>query len=113
MKNSFRILSAALLGLTSMCFAAAADKDMKNDGTMMKDGDSMSGTAMMHDGVIMKDGAMMVMKDGKSSAMEKEMTMKDGTKIMKDGSVTKPDGQKMMMKNGDMMSMDRTMMKGK
>ena len=58
MKNSLRIFSAALLGLTSMCFAAASDKDM------MKDGDSMSGTAMMHDGVMMKDGAMMVMKDG-------------------------------------------------
>ena len=59
---------------------------------------------MMKDCVHMKGGKMMMMKDGKEMAMEKEMTMTDGTMLMKDG-------KKMSLKDGDKVMMDGTMMK--
>jgi len=64
------------------------------------------------DHVMMMDGKMMVVKDGKSMAMDKEMTMGNGCKVMTNGKVVMKDGKEMMMKEGEMMSMDGKMMKG-
>jgi hypothetical protein len=61
---------------------------------------------MMKDGFMMKDGKMMMMKNGMSSPMEKEMTLANGTKVMPSGDVMMKDGKKMMMKEGMMMGMD-------
>jgi hypothetical protein len=49
---------------------------------------------------------MMMMKNGMSSPMEKEMTLANGTKVMPSGDVMMKDGKKMMMKEGMMMGMD-------
>ena len=57
----------------------------------------------------MKDGKMMVMKDGKTMPMEKDMVMKNGTKCMTNGECIMKDGSKMMMKNGDYMEMSGKM----
>ena len=66
----------------------------------------------MKDCVHMKDGKMMMMKDGKEMAMEKEMTMKDGSKVLTDGTHVMKDGKKMKLKDGDMVMMDGTMTSG-
>jgi len=49
----------------------------------------------------MKDGKMFVLKEGKSSPMEKEMTLRNGNKIGTDGTITSWDGTKKTIKNGE------------
>jgi len=61
------------------------------------------------DGVMMKDGKMWMMQGGKTTAMDKEMTMKNGCKVSTDGTCTMKDGKSMKMKNGDWMDMDGNM----
>jgi len=95
MKTLIKTLIVALLGLSFVSTGFTAD-----DKEAMKD----------H--LMMKDGKMMVMKEGKTMMMEKEMMLKDGTKVMADGTVMMKDGKKMMMKNDDMITMDGKMMKG-
>ncbi len=70
-------------------------------------------SAKMKDCCMMKDGKMMIMKDGKSVPMEKDMVMKNGTKCMKNGECIMKDGKKIMMKNGDCMEMSGKMHKDK
>ena len=63
------------------------------------------------DGYMMKDGKVMMMKEGKTTQVEADVTLSDGTKIMKDGNVMKKDGTKMMMKNGESMDTNGMMRK--
>lgn len=58
---------------------------------------------------MMKDGKLMVMKNGKTMPMQKDMTMKNGTKCMTTGECTMKDGKKMMMKENDCMEMSGKM----
>jgi hypothetical protein len=69
----------------------------------------MKHAAMMKDCCMMKDGKMMVMKDGKTMPMEKDMVMKNGTTCMTNGECKMKDGKKMMMKEGDCMDMNGKM----
>ena len=65
--------------------------------------------ATMKDCCMMKDGKMLVMKNGETMPMEKDMTMKNGTKCMTTGECTMKNGKKMMMKEGDCMEMSGKM----
>ena len=65
------------------------------------------------DCVMMKDGAMMVMKNGESMKMDKDMTMSNGTKVMTDGTVKMKNGKTMMMKDGECVYMNGKMTKMK
>ena len=73
--------------------------------------------AMGKDCVMMDDGKMMVMKGGKTMAMDQDMTMSNGTMVMSDGTVKMKNGKTMMLKNGDCVWMNGTVthkkMKGK
>ena len=66
-------------------------------------------TALMKDCCMMKDGKMMVMKNGKTMPMEKDMVMTNGTTCMTNGECIMKDGKKMQMKNGDCMEMSGKM----
>jgi len=66
---------------------------------------------MLKDHIMMTDGKVMMIKEGKSMPLDKEITLSDGTKVTVDGTVTMKDGKKMMMKEGDMMTMDGEEMK--
>ena len=66
-------------------------------------------SGMMKDCCMMKDGKMMVMKNGKTMPMEKDMVMKNGTKCTTNGECIMKDGKKMMMKDGDCMEMSGKM----
>ncbi len=57
------------------------------------------------DGVIMQNGKMMLVKDGKMTGLDHDMTMNNGTKVMSDGTCINKDGSKMMMKEGQRMDM--------
>jgi RNase P/RNase MRP subunit p29 len=94
MKKPIKILALAILSLS---FVSTAFTD--DDKVMMKD----------H--IMMKDGKVMMIKEGKSMPMDKEIALSDGTKVTVDGAVTMKDGKKMMMKEGEMMSMDGEMIK--
>ena len=58
---------------------------------------------------MMKGGKMMLMKDGKTMPMEKDMVMKNGTTCMTNGECKMKNGKKMMMKEGDCMDMNGEM----
>ena len=62
--------------------------------------------------VEMKDGKMMVVADGKTMPMTKEMTMENGTRCMINGEYIMKDGKKMKMKEGEMMDMNGMMSNG-
>ena len=63
----------------------------------------------MKDCVMMKDGKMMVMKGGKTMAMDQSVTMSNGTTVMPDGSVKMKDGTTKMLKDGDYVYMNGKM----
>jgi hypothetical protein len=99
MKTLALLFSLAILSLG----VTGQDTDKMNSKTQ-----TQTGTHSGKDHVMMKDGKMMVMKGGKSSTMDKEMTMSNGTKVMTDGTVIKKDGSKMTLKEGDHVYMDGT-----
>jgi len=93
---SLAILTVAVLTLGSVVFAQ--DKmdpkmDIKKDHCMM-----------MH-------GKMHMMKGGKTTQMDKPMTLSNGTECSPDGTCKMKDGTTIKMKNGDMIDMDGNMMK--
>jgi hypothetical protein len=94
MKTPLKILAVAILTLSFVSTGFAADdKDMAKDHIMMK------------------DGKVMMIMQGKSMPLDKELTLGNGTKVTVDGNVMMKDGTKTMMKEGDMMSMDGEMIK--
>ena len=89
MKTLIKTLSTAMMSLTLVSLSLGAADEMTKDHLMMKGGE-----------------IMMMKADGKSMAIDKEMTLKDGTKVMVDGTVVPKDGEKMMMKEGEAISME-------
>lgn len=63
------------------------------------------------DHILLTDGKVMVVKDGKTSELEKSMTLEDGTKVMKDGSVVTKDGQAVKMGEDDLLLFNGRMTK--
>lgn len=61
------------------------------------------------DGVMMLNGKMMVVKNGKVTNLDRDMTMSNGTRIMSDGTCIKKDGTKVMMKEGQHLDMSGNM----
>jgi hypothetical protein len=66
---------------------------------------------MMKDHIMMQGGKVMMIKEGKSMPLDKELTLSNGANVTVDGTVRTKDGKTMMMKEGDMMSMDGEMIK--
>lgn len=102
--NQMKKLLLVLIAFT-FSLGAMAQTGKMQDNKMQKE--KMHGK----DHIMMTDGKMMMKKDGKKMAMDKEMTMSDGTIVTTQGKVTMKNGQTMMMKNGDKMDMDGMMMK--
>jgi hypothetical protein len=94
MKTPIKILAVAILSLSFVSTGFTADDK-----------------AMMKDHIMMKDGKVMMIKEGKSMPLDKELTLGNGAKVTADGAVTMKDGTKTMMKEGDMLSMDGEMVK--
>jgi hypothetical protein len=93
MKTPIKILAVLILSLSFVGAGFSAD-----DKEMMKD----------H--IMMKDGKVMMIKEGKSMPLDKELALTNGAKVTADGSVTLKDGTKTMMKEGEMMTMDGAVM---
>ena len=67
---------------------------------------------MKEDCVMMKDSKMMVMKGGKTMAMDQDMTLTNGSVVSTDGMVKMNDGKSKQLKNGDCVYMSGKMMTG-
>lgn len=89
MKTPIKLLAVAILSLSFISTGFTAD-----DKEMMKD----------H--IMMTAGKVMLIKEGKSMPLDKELSLSNGAKVMPDGNVTMKDGTKTMMKEGEMMTMD-------
>jgi hypothetical protein len=101
MKKLIFVCAAIALSFASFAQTDTTMKKMDHDKMMNHHQMDMSKT----DGCMMMNGKMMMIKDGKMSAMKKQMTMSNGTKCMVDGMCVKKDGTKMTMKDGDHMDM--------
>ena len=103
MKKVLVLLTALMVGTISFA----------QDSAMMKHQTTMAHHKMMNHSmkncVVMEDGKMMVMKNGKSMAMDKDMTMSNGTMVMTDGNVKMKNGKTKMMKDGECIYMNGTM----
>jgi uncharacterized protein YdeI (BOF family) len=92
-----------ILAVAFTISAAAFAQHIKMDSTM----------PATRDYVMMKGGKMMVMHDGKTMVMDKDMPMGNGMIVMKDGTVKTKDGNTIKMKEGDSMLMNGKMIKGR
>lgn len=57
----------------------------------------------------MADGKMMMVVDGKTVTMDKEMKTKNGAIVMVDGTIKSSNGKSVKLKNGDCMDMSGKM----
>ena len=97
MKKIFAVLFITVL--TTGAFA-------QTDSTMGKMHKMKLKEMIKGDCVMMKDGKMMVMKNGQTKDMDKDMTLGNETTVMKDGTVKMKGGKTMMMKDGDCIYMN-------
>ncbi len=85
------------------------------DATTMKMGEDdiifMTGKMDKKEHLILKNGVMMVVRNGKTTPMEKEMSLEDGSKVMMDGTVVKKDGTTTKIGETDMILMEGKIMK--
>lgn len=58
------------------------------------------------DYVIMKEGKMLLVKNGKTTVIDKEMTFSDGTRVMSDGKVMMKDGSTMLLEEGESLTLN-------
>lgn len=87
------------------------DKDNKNDN-QKKNTDNQyqkNDNTNKNCAYKMENGKIMMIVDGKTVVMDKEMTTKNGTIVMMDGTVKMKDGKTMKMKEGDCMDMSGKM----
>lgn len=105
MKKLIFVCVAMAFSFASFAQTDTTMKKMDHDKMMKHDQMDMS----KMDGCMMMNGKMMMIKDGKMTAMKKQMTMSNGTKCMVDGKCRKKDGTKMKMKEGDHMDMEGNM----
>lgn len=101
---------------SSMCLVAQTDStqnimhgDANNHHKITKINNQKTTYKSFSDGIMMKNGKMMMVKNGKSTLLDQEMSMDNGTKVMPDGTMMKKDGKKMMMKEGQHMDMSGNM----
>lgn len=85
----------------------------QTDSTMSKMHKMKKREMIKGDCVMMKDGKMMVMKNGQTKDMDKDMALGNGTTVMKDGTVKMKGGKTMMMKDDDCIYMNGKMSKMK
>lgn len=118
MKNGKRMLMDADMSMPNGTMVMKDGTCTMMDGTrmMMKEGDrmDMNGNMMKKgynrkDHIMMKNGKMMIIKDGKKTALGSTMPMPNGVMVMPDGTCTMEDGTKLMMKDGDKMDMEGNM----
>ena len=91
----------------------AEEKELMEKCESMEKQSMEEESMMAEEGFEMKDGKMMMVneKTKTMSAMDKDATLNDGTKVMTSGKVIKADGTSVMLKEGESIWIDGTVMK--
>jgi len=63
------------------------------------------------DGFLMLHGEMLIIRNGKTSAMPSNMKLRNGTEIRTDGLVMPADADRFRLKEGDFMAFDGSVIK--
>lgn len=77
----------------------------KEQHRMTKEGNDLKAYKSLADGVMMKNGKLMMVKNGKKTLIDHEMSMWNGTRVLSNGTILKKDGSRIMMKEGQYMDM--------
>lgn len=112
-KISWTLILIALLGFAGGYLVASLKS--KVEMTIVKSGivsqeDTLSQMKERMNRVGMWGGKMMRMRDGVISALDEEIVLPNGTKISQLGKILSKDGKETMMKDGDSVLMNGTMM---
>lgn len=105
----FFVKMISLLTIFLWVISLSAQAQTHKHGGMQSHSTKTKHTSTMKDHCMMKDGKMMMMKNGKTMTMKKDMLMKNGTTCKMNGECIMKDGTKMMMKDGDCMEMSGKM----
>jgi len=74
-------------------------------------GSAIADPAPAKDGFLMLHGAMLVTRNGKTTAMANNMKLRNGTEVRTDGLVRPPDADSFRLKEGDFLSFNGTVVK--
>lgn len=99
MKKLFTLLTA----FTFSSVAFAQHNHTNNTGQQKEQ------TYHTKDHITMMDGKMILLKNGRSTVLTKDIKLSNGSIVTKNGMLHTKDGKMMMMKNGDMIYMDGKM----
>jgi len=96
-----------LILAVSFYLGVNAQNDSKNNNLNPPHSYVDTDTTIRHhaDGYMMKNGKMVIVKDGKITSMEQDITLPDGTVIMRNGSYEKKNGVKRTLKEGEHVDM--------
>jgi len=96
-----------LILAVSFYLGVNAQNDSKNNNLNPPHSYVDTDTTIRHhaDGYMMKNGKMVIVKDGKITSMEQDITLPDGTVIMRNGSYEKKNGVKRKLKEGEHVDM--------
>ncbi|MBK5285131.1 MAG: hypothetical protein JJE25_06980 [Bacteroidia bacterium] len=102
-----------LLSIGAIAQQDSSNRNMNHDMNNNKMDNSVNHQPMDNshpDGVMMQNGKVMMVRNGKMTPMDHDMTMSNGTKVMSTGTILKKDGTKMMMKDGQHIDMSGNIM---
>lgn len=105
------LLAIAVVAITTGAYAQTNDmnntksQDIKNKNTLDKNYNQHSDVYNHPDGYMMQNGKVMVIKNGKLTQVEKDVTLSNGTIITKDGTYLTKGGTKTVFKEGEHMDL--------
>jgi len=106
------LLAIAVVTISTGAFSQTNDmnsnksQDTKNKNTLDKNYNQNSDGYNHPDGYMMQNGKVMVVKNGKMTLVEKDVTLSNGTTISKDGNYLIKGGNKTMFKEGEHMDLN-------
>ena len=86
-----------------------AQSEKMVDANKMSTVKPMQDSSILKNAVMMKEGKMIVMKDGKATAMDKDLDLANGDRIMIDGTIKTKDGTTRQLQEGEGVYMDGKM----
>lgn len=109
------LLAIAVVTITTGAYAQTNDmnsnksQDMKNKSTLDNDYNQNSDVYNHSDGYMIHNGRIMMIKNGKMTSVDKDVTLPNGTTITKDGTYLIKGGTKTKFKDGEHMDMSGKM----
>ncbi|MBW8332924.1 MAG: hypothetical protein K0M40_12950 [Prolixibacteraceae bacterium] len=109
------LFAIAVVAITTGAYAqtneqnSTKSQDIKNKNTLDKNINQNSDGYNHPDGYMMQNGKIVMIKNGKITPVDKDVTLSNGTMIMKNGSYIKKGGSEIKFKEGEHMDMTGNM----